>query len=238
MLVNYLNLLINIIYPPKCIICKSDCMNANLLCSECFGKISFITRPYCKKCGNSLKKILGKCSELNCIYDKHTYSQVRSVIEYNDFSKKIITSFKFNDNFRLIKLFKSWFKYTLSTVNYNDIKLIVPVPLHKSKLKMRGFNQSSILAKIISKISGINYKSNILIKIKNTENQSDLSKRLREKNLNGAFSVNARYNKLIEGQKVLLIDDIITTGSTVNECSKTLLSNGAKEIIVISLAKR
>ncbi|WP_154511961.1 ComF family protein [Rickettsiales endosymbiont of Trichoplax sp. H2] len=238
MILNYFNLLIDIIYPPKCIVCKSDCMDANILCSECFIKISFITRPYCKKRGNSLKKMFGECSELNCIYDKHTYSQVISVFEYNDFSKKIITSFKFNDNFRLLKLFKSWLSYIISNVNYSDITYIIPVPLHKTKLKKRGFNQSLILAKIASRILGINYKNNILVKIKNTENQSDLKKSLREKNLKEAFSVNLKYKKLIEDKKVLLIDDIITTGSTANECSKTLLNNGAKEIRVISLAKR
>ncbi len=182
--------------------------------------------------------MFGGCSELNCIYDKHTYSQVISVFEYNDFSKKIITSFKFNDNFRLLKLFKSWLSYIISNVDYSDITYIIHVPLHKTKLKIRGFNQSLILAKIASRILGINYKNNILVKIKNTENQSDLNKSLREKNLKEAFSVNLKYKKLIEDKKVLLIDDIITTGSTANECSKTLLNNGAKEVRVISLAKR
>ena len=201
MLVNYFNLLINIIYPPKCIICKSDCMNANLLCSKCFGKISFITRPYCKKCGNSLNNILGGCTEENCVNNMHVYSQVKSIIEYNDISKQIITSFKFNDNFRLMKLFKNWLRYILSDINYNDIELIVPVPLHKSKLKIRGFNQSSILAEIISKILGIKYDTKILFKNKKTANQSDLSKNLREKNLQNVFSIRDKYLNLIEGKK-------------------------------------
>ena len=235
---DYFNLLINIIYPPKCIICKNDCMNANLLCSSCFGKVSFITRSYCKKCGNSLNNILGGCTEENCINNMHAYSQVKSIIEYNNFSKQIITSFKFNNNFRLIKLFKSWVRYILSDINCSDIKLIVPVPLHKSKLKMRGFNQSSILAEIISKISGIRYDTKILFKNKKTANQSDLSKSLREKNLENVFSIRDKYLNLIKGKKIMLVDDIITTGNTVNECSKTLLNNGAKEIRVISLAKR
>ena len=237
---DYLEYILSIIYPPICIMCKANCYISNILCKECWEKVLFITRPCCKKCGTSLnfsKNIL-LCTEELCINEKHFYQYSMSVIEYNDFAKQIIKKFKFQSIFKLRKLLKSWLIYILDTVDYSDIDYIFPIPLHKSKLKIRGYNQSAIIAKMISEVTKINYNSKTLIKIKSTVNQSGLIKKLREKNLKNSFHVNACNKKLIKGKKILLVDDIITTGSTINECSKILVQNGVAEVIAISIARR
>jgi len=199
-----------------------------------------MTRPCCKKCGTSLNfsKNIMLCTNELCINEKHFYKYSMSIIEYNDFAKQIIKKFKFQSIFKLRKLLKSWLTYILDTVDYNNIDYIFPIPLHKSKLKIRGYNQSAIIAKMVSEITKIKYDPTILIKVKNTANQSGLTKNLREKNLKNSFYVNTRNKKLINGKKILLVDDIITTGSTINECSKTLIQNGVTEVIVISIARR
>ena len=237
---DYLEYILNIIYPPICIMCKANCYISNILCKECWGKVSFVTRPCCKKCGallNIAKNIM-LCTDELCINENHFYKYSMSIIEYNDFAKQIIKKFKFQSIFKLRKLFKSWLTYILDTMDYNDIDYIFPIPLHKSKLKIRGYNQSAIIAKMISEVTKIKYNSKTLIKIKSTVNQSGLIKKLRKKNLKNSFHVNACNKKLIKGKKILLVDDIITTGSTINECSKILVQNGVAEVIAISIARR
>ena len=120
----------------------------------------------------------------------------------------------------------------------DDIDYIFPIPLYKSKLKIHGYNQSAIIAKMVSEITKIKYDSKILIKIKNTANQSGLTKSSKGKNLKNSFHISTHNKKLIKGKKILLVDDIITTGSTINECSKTLIRNGVSEVIAISIARR
>lgn len=120
----------------------------------------------------------------------------------------------------------------------DDIDYIFPIPFYKSKLKIRGYNQSAIIAKMVSEITKIKYDSKIIIKIKNTANQSGLTKSLRGKNLKNSFHISRHNKKLIKGKKILLVDDIITAGSTINECSKTLIRNGVSEVIAISIARR
>ena len=239
-IIDYFEHAINIMYPPICIICKSSCWISNILCKECWEKISFITRPFCKKCGTSLttSSSMILCTDDFCINEKHCYNYTISIIEYNDFAKQIIKKFKFHAIFKLRKLLKNWLTYISATLECKDIDYIFPVPLHKSKLKLRGYNQSAIIAKIMADITKIKYNSKILVKIKNTANQSELSKNLREKNLKNSFYISENNRKLIQGKKILLIDDVITTGNTINECSKTLSQHGATEVIAISIARR
>ena len=183
--------LLNILYPSTCVICKVTCFNANLLCEKCWSSIAFITRVYCNKCGASLvsNNHLYLCTEEHCINEKHIYHSTRSIIEYNNIAKDLIKGFKFHAKFEVIKLFKNWFNSVLDEYDYRDIDYIIPVPLHKQKLKKRGYNQAAILAKTISRIIKKEYHSKLLLKVKNTANQSDLTKSVREKNLINAFDI-------------------------------------------------
>ena len=110
---------------------------------------------------------------------------------------------------------------------------IIPVPLSKSALRERGFNQSLLMAKVISKNLRISVHMDMLLKIKDTLPQVGLNAKERRKNLRGAFKASGKINKL----RLLLLDDVMTTGATARECSKTLMSAGAKEVIVITLAR-
>ena len=232
--------LLNLLYPPVCIICAVDCFEANLLCQKCWSNITFITRPHCQKCGTSLtsNNHICLCTEQRCVNERHFYHSTKSLIEYNDTARDLIVQFKFHSNFELLKVFKSWLDCSLNNNYYGDVDYVVPVPLHKKKLKARGYNQTAILAKAVSRIIKKKYHAALLIKIRDTISQSDLKQKARKKNLIGAFDIYRQNLNILQGKKVLLIDDIITTGATVNECSKVLLKNGAQEVKVVSIARR
>ena len=232
--------LLNVLYPPTCIRCKETCFDANLLCEKCWSSLTFITREYCKKCGTSFLSDNHPClcTEEHCIHENHLYHSTRSVIEYNGTAKDLIKRFKFHAKFEVVRLFKNWFNCVLKEHCYQEIDYIIPVPLHKQKLKIRGYNQTAILAKIISQIIRKKYYTKILLKVKGTADQSGLKGRARKRNLIGAFDINHENAYILKNKRILLVDDIITTGTTVNECSKILLKYGAFETRILSLARR
>ena len=123
----------------------------------------------------------------------------------------------------------------LDNLPFRDFDAIIPVPLHKTRSKTRGFNQSELLAKDISDFYKVPVLRDILVRVKKTAPQFGLKKAQRHKNVEGAFAVNAPYR--ISGRTILLIDDIMTTGATANECERTLFAAGAKQVMIHTLSK-
>jgi ComF family protein len=149
--------------------------------------------------------------------------------------RKAIKRFKFNGRSDFAMKFARIIQN--STKNVTNLKLfdiIISVPMYKERLKSRGYNQSYLISRYLSKYNNINEMSNILTKITNTKSQSSLSKIERLTNVKDAFLLNDDY--LVNGKNILLIDDVFTTGSTVNECSKVLIKNGAASVTVLVLA--
>ena len=205
--------LLNVLYPPTCITCKKECFDANLLCERCWSNIAFVTRAYCNKCGMSFvsNNHICLCTEEHCINENHVYHSTRSIIEYNDIAKELIKRLKFYAKFEVLKLFKNWFNCVLKKYDYREIDYIVPVPLHKQKLTKRGYNQTEILAKIISRVIKKKYHPKLLLKVKNTSNQSDLKKNARERNLVNAFDIYHGNAHILKNKKILLVDNITQT---------------------------
>ncbi|MBO5413213.1 MAG: ComF family protein [Clostridia bacterium] len=190
----------------------------------------------CKNCELSLEKY-----EINCIKDytkdnQKYFDYQYSALKYENIVREKIIKYKFNENSYLYKTFA---KIIIKNKKvYGFLKLydiIIPVPMHKLKKSVRGYNQSELLAKEIAKQMELHFEKELLIKIKNTKVQSTLTKTQRAENVKNAFFV-ADTTK-VKGKKIILIDDIYTTGSTVNECSKVLKKAGAKEICVVTIAK-
>jgi len=151
--------------------------------------------------------------------------------------KKCVHQFKYREKTQLINIFEKMFSNLLTHDIFStyEVQLVIPVPLHKKRLRSRGYNQSEIIAKKISKRYGIAISSGNLIKTRHTTAQMKLSKTLRIKNLINAFSV--KNKAIIKGRKILLVDDVITTGATLNTCAHELLKAGAKEIFAFTLAR-
>ena len=208
-------MILNLIYPPVCGIC---------------GKIN--KKNLCKKCELEIKKY-----ELNII-EKSTnryFDYQVKILKYENMVRSKIIDYKFNEKSYLYKTFA---KIILNNKKiYSFLKkydIMICVPMHVKRKLQRGYNQSELIAKEIAKNLYIDIQINNLKKIKDTEKQSLLNKDKRKQNVKDAFSI--KNSKLIENKKVILFDDIYTTGSTADECSKVLKKAGAAEIAVLTIA--
>ncbi len=236
--------MLNFVFPLDCKICEKPIRESKgySICEDCFKAIELIEHPYCIKCGKPLlltdffkqnREIL--C--LECKRKKYSFEFSRSIGIYNKVLKKCIHLFKYYGEKKLaIPLGKLMVDYLLQNVEFiKKVELIIPVPLHNNDLKKRGFNQSVLLGKAIGDYFSVPVREKVLIKKKLTPFQVNLSKKEREKNILSAFSVEKPEE--IEGKNILILDDVFTTGSTVEECAKELMKARANNIIVLTLAR-
>lgn len=159
----------------------------------------------------------------------------RSAVLYDDFSKKAILSFKFSDHLQTAKLFAKWLNLAGKDIFDLGADLLIPVPLSFRRLIYRRYNQSALLAHELSKLTHIPVDVCSLKKIKNTKPQSLLAEKARLKNVKNAFELKKPLN--IKGKRIVLIDDVMTTGATLSECAKVLLKNGAKSVDTLTIAR-
>lgn len=223
-------LTLNLLYPSTCPICKkhSDSNEHLPICKNCWDQIEQYTGPSCSICATPLVSEYATVCE-NCIDDSPKFSKVLNYGLYSGALAEAIHRMKFYGVRRLAK------PLTRLLLNLPIPKHdgILPVPLSKKGLISRGFNQSLLISNILSKELGIPLFTNALLKIKDTLPQIGLNAKQRRKNIKGAFS--AGYD--VKGLKLLLVDDVMTTGATARECSKTLIKAGAKEVVVVTLAR-
>lgn len=227
---------LNFIVPPLCPICKERILTPHGLCATCFSKIHFIDKPHCQICGNPFEfdipeeYLCGKCCK-----KLPPFTKSRSAFLYDSFSARLILPFKHSDHLELTPLFVNLLKRA-GTDLFEETDLIIAVPLHLTRYIYRKYNQSDVLAKALAEKIHKPYSSNVLIRKHRTKSQGHMNAENRKRNVAGAFRV--KNTHLIEGKNILLIDDVFTTGATINECSKMLLKNGAKNVFVLTLAKR
>ncbi|MBW2649052.1 MAG: ComF family protein, partial [Deltaproteobacteria bacterium] len=204
---------------------------------ECLSTINFITSPLCTSCGLPFAETDGAnhlCGE--CILSPPPFSMARALGKYEGALLDTIHLFKYHGKVSVGEaLGRMMAKACYDSFAIGDYSLIIPVPLHPKRLRERGFNQSIILAREISKRFSIPLDFITLRRMVHTESQVRLSGRQRMANVRGTFEVTGRSR--IEDKKILLVDDVYTTGSTVKECSKILVKNGAKEVAVLTLAR-
>ncbi len=237
--------LLNLIFPLDCRICEKPIRESKgySICEDCFKAIELINKPYCIKCGKpflvsfDLFKQYGEVLCVDCKRKKYSFEFARSVGVYHGILKECIHLFKYYREKKLSRpLGKLLIDYLVKNQEFiRGIDLITPVPLHKNDLKRRGFNQSILLSKTIGNYFSIPVKEEILIKKKLTSSQVNLSKKEREKNILRAFSV--ERTEEIRDKNILILDDIFTTGSTVEECARELKKAKAKNIFILTLAR-
>lgn len=226
--------LINFIAPHRCIDCSQTIQTSDSLCQNCWDKYIFIEDPLCHKCGRAFEIDLGEKDLIcgPCIKDKPIYDIARSIFKYDDGSKSIIHKFKYSDRTYLANFFAKIFLNKYNKI-IMEADVITFVPMHKFKRIFRLYNQAQVLATSLALIAKKELRPNLITKISSTKSQSSLSKSERKKNLVNNFKVNHD----IKGLKILIIDDVISTGATVNECSKELKKAGAEYVFVLSIAK-
>jgi competence protein ComFC len=227
---------LNIIYPLKCVVCSSPIptsdFKSEFLCDACFKKIKFISSPIYEK-GGSLSS-----SQIYSPYNKKNelcFEKVFSVAVYEGVWKELIHIFKYKRYDCIDKFFAGLLaELVLGNLSLKMSDFIVPVPLHWQDRLRRGYNQTELLALQLSKLTSIPVFPKILIKGRKTPSQTALSQSQRIKNVKDAFML--KNSERIKNKKVILVDDVFTTGSTVNECSKVLQEAKAGQVNVVTLA--
>lgn len=225
------------IFPPRCIFCEEIIPVAQKergICNACLGTLPVITENTCDHCGMPLPTEKGICKR--CAEKTDVFETGFGVFPYHLIRKNIF-QFKFReykkDGIVLGNIMAGyWRENHKELLEQTDI--LLPVPMFEKKKKKRGFNQSAVLAETIATALGLCYRCDVLVRVKNTVAQNQLNFQERKQNIKGAFSVEQQES--IAGKTVVLVDDIFTTGSTINECAKVLYRFGAKEVNFIALS--
>lgn len=229
---------INFIFPQQCCICKNFLGESGYLCISCASKFDVISEPKCACCGYPFEfKLKSKNKKLlcpNCIKKPYKFDGAISAVRYDDFAKKIILPFKHAD--------KTQYAKPISTIMImagrkfkDEIDVIIPVPIHLTRMLKRKYNQASLLSTYISKAYQKPVLYSTLLRSKSTPSQGHMSEKERKQNVSGVFVV--KKNQRIKGKNILLIDDVFTTGATVNECTKILKKSGANKVFVLTFAR-
>ena len=226
--------LLDVLLPPVCYVCRESCSGKYGLCEVCIAKIRYIPYPHCLKCGRRLANKETLCRE--CASKKSPLERGWSCCYYEGTIKECIHLFKYNRYIGLIDVFRD---IAVNFIRKNNIAkkvdLIVPVPLHPAKRRGRPYNHAEVFASSVAKVIAIPADLKNLKKIKWTESQSELNKDKRLENVKESFL--AVDKNSFSGRNVLLVDDVYTTGATINECAKALLDANANKVFSLTLAR-
>ncbi len=232
---------LNTLLPPQCPACGDIVETGGALCGPCWRQVDFLDDPQCSACGLPFEFDPGPVTEGGvlcggCIRDRPPYHRARSVMVYGDLSRRIVLSFKHGDRTDAAPALGRWLARAGRPL-IADADLIAPVPLHWTRLFARRYNQAALLAGVVGGISGVTVVQDLLIRRRRTASQGRMGWRQRKSNVQGAFKLHASRRDVLQGRRVLLIDDVLTTGATAVACAKTLLRGGAAAVDVLTLAR-
>lgn len=230
--------LIDLIYPPLCLACRAPVSDPRALCANCWKAITFIGGATCDCCGLPFELDPGSDSLCaSCLAAPPAFDRARAALCYDDASKGAILALKRADRLEYAQLFALWLKNAGQAL-LEDADVIMPVPLHRFRLWTRRYNQSAVLGQRLAKLSGKPFDPFILERTRATPSQGDMpSAKARARNVRGAFRVAPRGKAQVEGRTVLLIDDVLTTGATIEACARTLKRAGAEKVLVLTIAR-
>lgn len=228
---------LDLLLPPVCIGCRLRTGSHGLVCGACFAKIEFIAPPICERLGVPLPFETGAPAlSAAAIASPPVYDRARAVARYSETMRDLVQSFKYRDRQEGLALFGRWLARAGAEL-LDEADLIVPVPLYRSRLWWRRFNQSALLAQRLSRLTGVPADCFVLKRVRRTASQVGLSTEQRKKNVRGAFKVDPARKSVLAGKRVVLVDDVITTGATVEACARVLRRAKAARIDVLALAR-
>lgn len=222
------------VYPPHCSLCKVPLKaHERVVCAGCWSKVQVIAGPRCATCGCPLDEPAPTCT--NCESETLNFDRARILSPFDETIQSLIHQLKYRGK-RSIghRLGAMLGELIMSDGDSDGVDVIVPVPLHPSREKERGYNQSALVARAIGDRLGVEVNTALLVRTRRTRTQTKLSAEKRVKNVAGAFAV--KYPEPVRGKAILLVDDVLTTGATVNACAQALSEAGAKRVWLAALA--
>lgn len=225
---------IGLLYPPQCIACEAATASPHSLCVTCWNGLPLITKPYCERLGTpfAVDYGMGMLSPA-AIADPPRFDRGRAVARHRDTARDLVSRLKYGERLDLSRLMANMMVHAGREL-LADADLIVPVPMHRFRLWRRRYNQAALLATEISRASGVRVSLDALIRAKHTRAQVGLGRSERQQNLIGAFRIPPEKTVEVAGRRVVVIDDVRTTGSTLNACAHILRKAGAIRIDVLT----
>jgi ComF family protein len=228
---------LNAAYPPQCLACRQIVAAPASLCPACWRDMPFISRPFCERLGTPFAVDLGGALiSPAAMAEPPVFRRARAVARHDGVARELVHRLKYSDRQELAvgmgRLMASVARELTS-----DADVVVPMPLHWTRLWQRRFNQAAALAGVVSRQSGLPLEPLWLRRHKRTRRQVGLSKAERQRNLQGAFVVPEEARELIRGKRVLLVDDVLTTGSSANAAARALLKGGALDVDVVTFSR-
>jgi ComF family protein len=230
-------LVLDMLYPPVCLSCDAPVAIADTLCPECFRKLRPITTPMCPVLGLPFEVSLGPdARSAEAIADPPPFGRARSAVMYHEVARALVGTLKYGDRPELARLCARLMAQAGAEL-LGDDAVLVPVPLHRARQFARRYNQSTELARALGKLTGLPVDPAMVTRRKNTRQQVGLSGEARRRNVAGAFQISPEGTSRLRGRRVIVIDDVITTGSTVKAVTRALRAGGVEDVDVLSFAR-
>lgn len=223
------------VLPPRCLACGTTVDDIDALCGPCWASITFFAQPWCAVCGAPFPHPMGEAAICaDCARRQPSWDRARAVFRYDRHSRRLVLMLKHGDQTHLATAFGRWMQRAGGEV-LAGADLLVPVPLHWTRLFGRRFNQAALLAQAIRGAGGPPVAADMLVRRRRTPSQGTLGPLARARNVRGAFALRRRRD--VAGKRVVLIDDVLTTGATAEECARVLRRAGAASVGVLVLAR-
>ncbi len=230
---------LKLLYPERCVSCGEPVEGMFGLCGACWGKTPFISGAVCDVCGTPLPgdDEPGECLKCDdCMQINRPWSRGRAALLYKDNARRLVLSFKHGDRLDLANPAAGWMARAIAPIQEQGM-LLVPIPIHWTRLLRRRYNQAAILAQALARSTGLEYAPDYLIRPRHTQPHDGMSLNERFGNMQGAIVPHPKRGPKLEGRKVLLVDDVMTSGATFAAAAEACNAAGACDVFALSLAR-
>ena len=229
--------LVDLALPPVCMACREPVATPHGLCAACWSRLRPIERPYCERLGIPFGYDIGEGAlSAEAIADPPVFDRARAAVLYDEVAREIVQGLKYHDRTELARLVGRMTARAGRDLT-GEAEVIVPMPLHRRRLWTRRFNQAALISLEVGRITGVPVALGALLRVRATRPQVGLGNREREENVRGAFRVAPDERAAIEGRRVVLVDDVLTTGATASAATRALKRAGASRVDVLTFAR-
>jgi len=227
---------LDVALPTLCVACREP-VEGEGVCAECWSRLSFIERPYCPRLGIPFVYDPGPdLLSMEAIANPPAYGRARATVRYDDVARTLVHALKYQDRTDLAPAMGRWMARAGREL-LDGADMLIPVPLHWRRAWHRRYNQAGALGRAIERASGVKLRGDLLQRIRQTEQQVGLTRPQRASNVQGAFKVPADRQSEVAGRRLILIDDVLTSGATVDACARALLRGRAAQVDVLVFAR-